>query len=54
MTEKTEIREDTQENGLVDLCVCIAELRLLTQKLLFKVFLISHTKAVIEIHVSIV
>lgn len=30
MTEKIEIREDTQEDGLV-LCVCIAELLLLTQ-----------------------
>lgn len=29
MTEKTEIREDAQENGLV-LCVCKAELLLLT------------------------
>lgn len=54
MTEKIEIREDTQENGLVDLSVCIAGLRLLTQKLLFQVFLISHTKAVIKIHASIV
>lgn len=49
MTEKIEIREDAQENGLV-LCVCIAELLLLTQ--LFRLLLFHmHTKTTMQMHV---
>lgn len=43
MTEKTEIREDAQENGLV-LCVCIAELPLPTQFVRYCLCYSMHTQ----------